>query len=136
MIFARFVLFFCLSHALPALAALPLQPWLDTALPGARIRLPPGVYQGPAIISKPLTLDGDGNVTGRADFYNIEEIVDRVVCFTPGTMIATPKGEVPVESLRHGDNVEVIAPASLRTRIAERLGRAAGLYERNEAKAA
>ncbi len=50
-------------------------------------------------------LDGDGNVTGRADFYNIEEIVDRVVCFTPGTMIATPKGEVPVESLRHGDKV-------------------------------
>lgn len=50
-------------------------------------------------------LDGDGNVTGRADFNNIEEIVDRVVCFTPGTMIATPKGEVPVESLRHGDKV-------------------------------
>lgn len=30
-----------LTMALPALAALPLQPWLDTALPGARIRLPP-----------------------------------------------------------------------------------------------
>mgnify|MGYP000885614057 CR=1 FL=1 len=51
-----------LCHALPVLAALPLQPWLDTALPGARIRLPPGVYQGPAVISKPLTLDGDGKV--------------------------------------------------------------------------
>ena len=62
MIFARFVLVFCLGHALPALAALPLQPWLDTALPGASIRLPPGVYQGPAIISKPLTLDGNGQV--------------------------------------------------------------------------
>lgn len=44
--------------------------------------------------------------------------------------------ELELEILRHGDNVEVIAPASLRTRIAERLGRAAGLYERNEAKAA
>ena len=52
----------CLSAALPALAALPLQPWLDTALPGASIRLPPGTYAGPAVISKPLTLDGDGKV--------------------------------------------------------------------------
>ncbi|HHB80624.1 MAG TPA: Hint domain-containing protein, partial [Aliiroseovarius sp.] len=26
-------------------------------------------------------------------------------CFTPGTMIATPKGEVPVETLREGDKV-------------------------------
>ena len=58
----RLVLFACLNGALPALAALPLQPWLDTALPGASIRLPPGVYQGPAVITKPLTLDGDGQV--------------------------------------------------------------------------
>ncbi|HJW26000.1 MAG TPA: nitrous oxide reductase family maturation protein NosD [Rhodocyclaceae bacterium] len=41
-------------------AAQPLQPWLDTALPGAVIRLLPGVYTGPAIITKPLTLEGDG----------------------------------------------------------------------------
>ena len=52
----------CLYAALPALAGLPLQPWLDTALPGASIRLPPGTYAGPAVISKPLTLDGDGKV--------------------------------------------------------------------------
>jgi len=51
-----------LSHDLPALAAQPLQPWLDTALAGASIRLPPGIYQGPAVITKPLTLDGDGKV--------------------------------------------------------------------------
>ncbi|PJI91826.1 intein [Yoonia maricola] len=32
--------------------------------------------------------------------------IDRVVpCFTPGTAIATPKGEVPVERLRSGDRV-------------------------------
>ena len=62
MSFFRLVLFLCLSHGLPALAALPLQPWLDTALPGASIRLPPGIYQGPAVISKPLTLEGDGKV--------------------------------------------------------------------------
>ncbi|WP_228276300.1 nitrous oxide reductase family maturation protein NosD [Dechloromonas sp. H13] len=58
----RLALFLCLGQALPALAALPLQPWLDTALPGASIRLPPGVYEGPAVISKPLTLEGDGQV--------------------------------------------------------------------------
>ena len=48
---------------LPAARAVqPLQPWLDTALPGAVIRLPPGIYSGPAVISKPITLDGDGQV--------------------------------------------------------------------------
>lgn len=47
-------------------------------------------------------LDTLGNVTGRLNFTNIEEIVP---CFTPGTLIATPKGEVPVEMLREGDRV-------------------------------
>jgi len=57
----RFAIAF-LSHSLPALAALPLQPWLDAALPGARILLPPGTYQGQAVISKPITLEGNGKV--------------------------------------------------------------------------
>ena len=60
--FFRLALLLVLSHGLPTLAALPLQPWLDTALPGASIRLPPGIYQGPAVISQPLTLEGDGKV--------------------------------------------------------------------------
>lgn len=47
-------------------------------------------------------LDALGNVTGSLTFTNIEEIVP---CFTPGTLIATPKGEVPVESLKAGDRV-------------------------------
>lgn len=46
-------------------------------------------------------LDGIGNIIGTAEFTNIENIV----CFTPGTMIATPRGEVPVENLRVGDKV-------------------------------
>ena len=46
-------------------------------------------------------LDAEGNVTGRSEFYNIENIV----CFTPGTLIATPRGEVAVEHLRIGDKV-------------------------------
>ena len=45
--------------------------------------------------------DADGNIIGRSDFTNIESIV----CFTPGTLIATPKGEVLVEQLRIGDKV-------------------------------
>jgi len=49
-----------LFAASPAMAAAALQPWLDAALPGAVIRLPPGIYRGPAVISKPLTLDGQG----------------------------------------------------------------------------
>jgi Ca2+-binding RTX toxin-like protein len=47
-------------------------------------------------------LDTDGNVTGSLNFTNIEEVIP---CFTPGTLIATPKGEVPVESLRAGDRI-------------------------------
>ncbi|TGD62898.1 type I secretion protein [Tabrizicola sp. WMC-M-20] len=45
--------------------------------------------------------DDEGNVIGRSEFTNIESIV----CFTPGTLIATPKGEVAVENLRVGDKV-------------------------------
>ncbi|RUS59290.1 tandem-95 repeat protein [Pseudorhodobacter sp. E13] len=49
-------------------------------------------------------LDADGNITGTLQFENIEEIVS-VPCFTPGTLIATPKGEVPIENLRAGDRI-------------------------------
>ncbi len=46
--------------------------------------------------------DDMGNVTGTLDFEEIEEVIP---CFTPGTMIATPKGERLVEELREGDKV-------------------------------
>ena len=59
----RFVLaLFGLCLSLTAFAGQPLQAWLDTALPGTVLRLPPGNYSGPATINKPLTLEGNGKV--------------------------------------------------------------------------
>ncbi len=45
--------------------------------------------------------DDQGNLTHTATFSEIE----RVICFTPGTGIATMTGERPVEDLRVGDRV-------------------------------
>jgi hypothetical protein len=44
----------------------------------------------------------DRHVIGTMSFKNIENVIP---CFTPGTLIATPRGEVPVESLRAGDKI-------------------------------
>ncbi len=38
----------------------PLQPLLDAAAPHALLKLGPGCYAGPAVVRKPLTLDGNG----------------------------------------------------------------------------
>lgn len=51
--------------ALPALASpspspLPLQPLIDATPAGGVLRLTPGSYAGPAVIDKPLTIDGQG----------------------------------------------------------------------------
>ena len=56
---------FCLALILLAplaYAEQALQPWLDLAPGGSVLRLPPGTYRGPAVINKPLTLEGGGQV--------------------------------------------------------------------------
>ena len=53
-------LLFLLPVAAPAVQ--PLQPWLDVTPASGTLRLPAGTYAGPAVISKPLTLDGEGKV--------------------------------------------------------------------------
>lgn len=53
-------------------------------------------------------IDRDGKVTGRLDYTNIEHFKGAepsVPCFTPGTLIATPRGERRVEELREGDRI-------------------------------
>lgn len=57
-----------------------------------------------------VTYDTDAPEAGIVAFTNGQTIsfsdMDRVVpCFTPGTAIATPKGEVPVESLKPGHRI-------------------------------
>ena len=47
-------------------------------------------------------LDDNGNVARRVTYSEIEQII---ICFTPGTRIATQKGEVAVERLQPGDKV-------------------------------
>ncbi|MDT8326987.1 MAG: Hint domain-containing protein [Roseovarius sp.] len=47
-------------------------------------------------------LDADGVVTGALQFREIENLIP---CFTPGTVIATPRGEKLVEELQVGDRI-------------------------------
>ena len=46
--------------------------------------------------------NADGTDAGQLVFTNIEKVVP---CFTPGTLIATPKGERKVETLEVGDRI-------------------------------
>ena len=49
--------------ALPAAAAIPLQPLLDATPAGSTLRLAPGTYAGPVVIRQPLVLEGGGKAS-------------------------------------------------------------------------
>ena len=62
--FNKLVLLILLSPTvLLAESFTPLQPLIDNAEEGATLLLEPGIYAGPVLIDKPLTLDGQGKVT-------------------------------------------------------------------------
>jgi Ca2+-binding RTX toxin-like protein len=46
--------------------------------------------------------NSDTGETANVNYFDIEEFV---ICFTPGTAIATPQGEVAAETLKEGDRV-------------------------------
>ena len=50
-----------------------------------------------------MTLRDGSTVASRSGFANFEAI--NAVCFTAGTLIDTPRGAVPIETLRQGDTV-------------------------------
>lgn len=64
----------------PVGPARPDLPWLqrlvDEAAPGAVLRLAPGAYSGPVLVSKPLTIEGGGQATvdggGKGTVFTLE----------------------------------------------------------------
>lgn len=72
---------FALTIAMAAGAgAAPLQPLLDATPAGATLRLPPGRYEGPARILRPLVLDGGGRaqIVGNGRGSVLEVLADDV----------------------------------------------------------
>jgi nitrous oxidase accessory protein len=57
----------CVVLALPAWAGQPLQTLIDTTAPGGYLRLAPGEYDGPAVVGKPMQIDGNGRALLRGD---------------------------------------------------------------------
>ncbi|QPM89803.1 Hint domain-containing protein [Pseudooceanicola algae] len=49
-----------------------------------------------------ILIKSGGNELGRINYSNIDRII---ICFAPGTLIATIRGEVPVEDLQPGDRI-------------------------------
>ena len=59
-----------------AAAPIPLQPLIDAAAPGATLQLAPGVYAGPVVLERPLTIDGGGKATIDAGGHGSVVVLD------------------------------------------------------------
>lgn len=68
--FVATLVFSVSTAAAPRDNAPPLQPWIDVTPTGGTLRIPPGIYSGPVIVDRPMTIDGgsktilDGNGQG------------------------------------------------------------------------
>jgi len=79
---------------------LDLRGSVDNTVPGGRLQV---TLDGGNPENGVVTyFDADDNVTDTVEFFNIERVIP---CFTPGTMIATPRGERAVETLEVGDRI-------------------------------
>lgn len=67
----------------------------------ANVQLPPALNG--TVGWAPLTLENGDTVANQATFTNFEDI--NAVCFTAGTLVETPNGMVPIETLTAGDPV-------------------------------
>lgn len=61
MVFSWYLLGWVFPHTLYA-APQSLQTWIDVAPAGSTLSIPSGIYAGPAVINKPLVLEGIGKV--------------------------------------------------------------------------
>lgn len=66
--------------------------------PGSRVIYDPDNHENGRV----EFLDHDGNITGTLRFSDIEQVI---ACFTPGTLILTARGEIPVEKIAADDRV-------------------------------
>lgn len=91
-----------LACSLPVAAAPSLQPLIDSTPTGGTLHPPPGVYAGPALITRPMVLDGGGKVTLDGD--------GRGTVLTLQTRGATVRG---MRIIRSGDSHDQIDGAIL-----------------------
>lgn len=96
-----------------------------------------GIYRGQKVHWATLVFSAEAARWVRAEIWHAEQQSRELAGGRYELKIPfADTAELELEILRHGENVEVVAPDSLRDRIAERLERAAGLYQRGEAQAA
>lgn len=88
-----------------------------------------GIYRGKPSAWAELRFSPDAARWVRAEVWHPQQVVEELA--DGGLALKVPYAATPeleMDILRHGEQVEVLAPAALRERIAARLARAAGAY--------